>query len=245
MYDEIWVAGALGRERYAYAVSGVPASKVKEIGPIRPPAPEPRPAGPRPTVVYAPSWEQVADAADLDSLLAHGAQILEALLARQDVRTVFVPAAPTGSRVPAMQVAADRLCRRVAAPGDDSATWPPERLPEALAAASFAVVDVSPALAEAVRADVPFAVPSVRGLDAAAMHAEFPTTQAGFVLRRYPQDVLAALEDALGPDTHASARLALGRRLDASDEFTGRFRAAVDQAIAVQRRRRAFARPAA
>jgi hypothetical protein len=245
MYDEIWVAGALGRERYAYPVSGVPASKVKEIGPVRPPAPERRPAGPRPTVVYAPSWEQVADAADLDSLLPHGAQILEALLARQDVRTLFVPAAPTGSRVPAMQVAVERLRRRVAAAGDDSATWPPERLPEALAQASFAIVDVSPALAEAVRADVPFAVPAVRALDAAAMRSEFPTTQAGSVLHDYPKDVCAALDDALGTDVHAAARLALGRRLDSSDEFTGRFRAAVDQAIAVQRRRRAFARPAA
>ena len=245
MYDEIWVAGALGRERYAYPVSGVPASKVRQIGPVRPPVPEPRPIGPRPTVVYAPTWEQVADAADLDSLLLHGMPILEALLARQDVRTIFVPAAPTGSRVPAMQVMADRLRRRVAAAGDDSATWPPERLPEALAAASFAIVDVSPALAETVRADVPFAVPAVRGLDTAAMHAEFPTTQAGFVLHDYPRDVFAALDDALGADTHATARLALGRRLDSSDEFTGRFRAAVDQAIAVQRRRRAFARPAA
>jgi hypothetical protein len=63
------------------------------------------------------------------------------------------------------------------------------------------------------------------------------------VLDRYPKDVFAALDDALGPDVHAAARLELGRRLDSSGDFTARFRAAVDEAIAVQRRRRAFARP--
>jgi hypothetical protein len=239
MYDEVWVAGPAGRERYAYAVSGVPETKVKEIGPVRPPSPPARETGPRPTVVYAPTWEHVVDATDLDSVQPHGAAIVEALLARQDVRTIFVPAAPTGARVPAAQLAADRLRRRIAAAGADHATWPAERLPEALSIASFAVVDVSPALSEVVRADVPFAVPAVKDV------AGYPTVAAGAVLEEYPRDVFAALDDALGEDSHAEARLALGRRLDSSGDFTARFRAAVDAAIAVQRRRRAFARPTA
>lgn len=239
MYDEIWVAGPAGRARYASPVSGVPDAKVKEIGPIRPPAPAPREAASRPTVVYAPTWEHVVDATDLDSLQSHGAQIVEALLARQDVRTIFVPAAPTGARLPALQVEADRLRHRIAAAGADHGTWPAERLPEALSIASFAVVDVSPALAEAVRADVPFAVPVVKDV------ATYPTVAAGALLRAYPKDVFAALDDALGDDANAAARLALGRRLDSSGDFTARFRAAVDAAIAAQRRRRAFARPTA
>jgi hypothetical protein len=239
MYDEIWVAGQAGRDRYDYPVSGVSQTKVKEIGPVRPPAPPVRPAASRPTVVYAPTWENVLDAADLDSLQEHGAEIVEALLARQDVRTLFVPAAPTGSRVPAAQLEAERLRQRIAATGLDHATWPPERLAEALSIAAFAVVDVSPALAEAVRADVPFAVPAVRP----AMTDAFPMTAAGHVLQDYPKDVFAALDDALGEDVHAADRLALGRRIDSSGDFTARFRAAVDEAIAAQRRRRAFARP--
>ena len=79
----------------------------------------------------------------------------------------------------------------------------------------------------------------------AAMLAEFPSTAAGAVLRDYPRDVFAALDDALGEDVHAAARLALGRRIDATGDFTARFRSAVDEAIAAQRRRRAFARPTA
>jgi hypothetical protein len=243
MYDEIWVAGPAGRLRYAYPVSGVPDAKIKEIGPVRPALPAAQPAARRPTVVYAPAWENVVEATNLSSLVASGARIVEALLARQDVRTLFVPAAPTGARVPAYEVAADRLRRRIAAAGGDSAPWPSERLTEAFAQASFAVVDVSPALVEAVRADVPFAVPAVSGLSDELMAEDFPTTTAGTILRDYPKDVFAALDDALGPDRHAGDRLALGRRIDATGDFLARFRSAVDEGIAVQRRRRAFARP--
>lgn len=244
MYDEVWVAGPAGRLRYAYPVSGVPDSKVKEIGPVRPPLPvSPLPRPRRPVAVYAPSWEHVVEATNLSSLVAHGPQIVEALLARQDVRTVFVPAAPTGARVPAYEVAASRLRQRIAAAGGEHATWPSGRLAEALAQASFAVVDVSPALVEAVRADVPFAVPVVAGLSDAVMAADFPTTTAGTLIRDAPADVFHALDDALGEDRHAADRLALGRRLDATGDFAARFRSAVDEGIAAQRRRRAFARP--
>ncbi len=90
---------------------------------------------------------------------------------------------------------------------------------------------------------MPFAVPAVADLDDAAMAAEYPTTTAGAVLRDYPHDVFAALDDALGDDVRAVARLELGRRIDGTADFTARFRSAVDEAIAVQRRRRAFARP--
>ena len=243
MYDEIWVAGAAGRDRYAFAASGVPAGKVKAIGPIRPAHAVPeRPV--RRTVVYAPTWENVVDTVDLSSVLRRGGEVLEALLARQDVRTVFVPAAPSGSRVPAVAAEVDRLRRRVAAAGGaDHAVWPPDRLGEALATASFAVVDVSPALAETVRADVPFAVPAPVGMPAEELAASFPSVAAGAVLEEFPRDVFAALDDALGPDVHAAARLELGRRIDSSGDFTARFRSAVDEAIAAQRRRRAFARP--
>ena len=243
MYDEVWVAGPAGRERYAFAASGVPDAKVKEIGPVRPAAVD-VPAA-RPTVVYAPSWEQAVGAVDVSSLASAGGQVVEALLARQDVRTLFVPAAPTGARLPAYATVEQRLRSRIAAAGGDHAVLPADRLGEALAQASLAVVDVSPALAEAVRADVPFAVPALVGVDAPGMAAAFPSTTAGAVLEDYPGDVFAAIDDALGEDARAGDRLALGRRLDATGDFERRFRSAVDEAIALQRRRRAFARPAA
>lgn len=245
MYDEIWVAGPAGHDRYDFAASGVAPAKLREIGPVRPVLPAERAERPRPTVVYAPTWENVLDAVDVSSLVTLGAQVVDALLARQDVRVVVVPAAPTGTRVPAYAQAEQRIRRRIEAARGDHAVLPPSQLPDLLASAALAIVDVSPVLAEAVRHDVPFAVPAVGDLDASGMASSFPSAAAGATIRECPQDVFAALDDALGPDVHAADRLALGRRLDASGDFVRRFRASVDEAIVAQRRRRAFARPTA
>jgi len=245
MYDEVWVAGPAGRDRYDFPTSGVSASKVRQIGPVRPSTTAGRARSDRdlPVVVYAPTWENVLDAVDLSSLVTRGRRVLDALLARQDVRVVFVPAAPTGARLPAVATEEQRLRRLVESSRSVHGVLPASRLREVLEEAAFAVVDVSPALAEAVRADVPFAVPAIGALGDDAMRASFPSVAAGAILRRFPEDVFEALDDALGPDRHAADRLALGRAIDASGDFTRRFREAADEAIAAQRRRRAFARP--
>jgi hypothetical protein len=247
MYDEIWVAGPAGRERYAYLAAGVPDRRIREIGPVRPLATAPLPAvvGNRPVVLYAPAWENAYDSTDLSSLVERGSAVLEALLARQDVRVLFAPAAPTGSRLPEYADAVAALTRRVAAAGFEHAVLEPEQIPAALAAASFAVLDVSPLISEAVRLDVPFAAPALRGHDAAAMVERFPTLSAGAVLEDLPEDVFLALDDALGDDRRAGARAAMRAHLDGEEpqELPRRFAAAVTDAFEAQRRRRAFARP--
>ncbi|MFD1720863.1 hypothetical protein [Amnibacterium endophyticum] len=244
MYDEIWVAGPAGAARYDYPVSGVPASKVKQIGAVRPPLAEPSaPREGKPVVVYAPTWEAPVDAVDVSSLLTRGRRILDALLARQDVQVRFVPAAPTGARLPTVATELDRLRRLVSAAGPEHAVVPTEQLRTVLSVARFVVADVSPALTEAVRADVPYAVPAIGSLSDEAIRTSFPMAAAGTILRRYPEDVFTALDDALGADAHAADRLALGRTLDSAGDFERRFRTSVDEAIATQRRRRAFARP--
>ena len=63
-------------------------------------APLPAVPGNRPVVLYAPTWENVARQHRPARRWSHGAAVLEALLARQDVRVLFAPAAPTGSRLP-------------------------------------------------------------------------------------------------------------------------------------------------
>ena len=247
MYDEIWVAGPAGRDRYAYLAAGIPERRIKEIGPVRPLAQAPLPAvpGERPVVLYAPTWENVLDSTDLSSVLTHGAAVLDALLARQDVRVLFAPAAPTGSRLPEYGEAVEALSRRVAAAGFEHAVLEPEQIPAALAAASFAVLDVSPLVSEAVRLDTPFAACAIRGHDAAAMRERFPTLAAGAVLEDLPADVFVALDDAFGDDRMAGERAALRAHIDGDgpQDFPRRFAAAVTEGFEAQRRRRAFARP--
>jgi hypothetical protein len=247
MYDGIWVAGPAGRDRYAWPACGVPAARIREIGPVRPLASEPVPdvPGGRPVVLYAPTWENVLDSTDLSSLVERGSAVIDALLARQDVRVVFAPAAPTGSRLPEYADAVALLSGRVATAGFEHAVISREQIPAALEAAAFAVLDVSPLIGEAIRLDTPFAACAIRGDSAAEMRAKFPTLGAGAVLEDLPQDVFLALDDALGPDAFAPRRAELRRRIDGErpGEFPQRFAEAVTEAIAAQQRRRAFARP--
>jgi hypothetical protein len=146
MYDEIWVAGPEGRDRYAWPASGVRDARIREIGPVRPSPSQPLPAAPgnRPTVLYAPTWENVLDSTDLSSVVERGSAVLDALLARHDVRVLFAPAAPTGSRLAEYADALAVLGRQVAAAGFEHAVLAPDQIPAALEQAAFAVLDVSP-----------------------------------------------------------------------------------------------------
>jgi hypothetical protein len=249
MYDEIWVAGSEGRDRYAWPASGVKDARIREIGPVRPQRSSELPEAPgnRPVVLYAPTWENVLDSTDMSSLVEHGSAVLEALLARHDVRVLFAPAAPTGSRLADYADALEALTRRVATAGFEHTVIAPEQVPAALEAAAFAVLDVSPLVSEAIRLDVPFATCAIRGHTARSMRAMFPSLDAGAVLEDLPQDVFLALDDALGPDVRAPQRAALRIRIDGEHpgDFLQRFADAVTDAIAAQQRRRAFARPSA
>ena len=249
MYDEVWVAGPAGRARYDWAASGLPQSRIREIGPVRPlarPLPDAT-AGPRRTVVYAPAWENVVDSADLSSLVTHGDAVLEALLARQDVRVLFVPPAAAGSRLPEYLSAADRLRARVRAAGPVHAVLEPDQAGAAVADAALAVVDVSPLLGEAIRCGTPVAVCAIDDRPDEALREVYPTLEAAAILWSLPEDVFLALDDALGPDTRAARRAAVAAREDgvAAEPLSTRFAAAIEDAIAVQGRRRAFVRPAA
>lgn len=106
VYDELWVAGPVGRERYLTADVGVAAERVIEVG--RPqladlPA---TPAGPTSpvTVLYAPTWEGWGDEEHHTSLGTIGPALVAALLERTGIRLLYRPHPLTGSR--------DRLVRR-------------------------------------------------------------------------------------------------------------------------------------
>ena len=74
VYDEIWVAGEAGRDRYVTAGEGVRPEQVRLVsrpqtaGLVR----RPVGAGPVPTVLYAPTWEGFYDESDYCSVAAPG-----------------------------------------------------------------------------------------------------------------------------------------------------------------------------
>ncbi len=118
VYDEVWVAGPAGRERYRQADVGVVDSDVVEVGrpqldtvtsgPVRR-------SGHVPTVLYAPTWEGWNDEQAYGSVATHGVSLAETLL-RPDsgVRLVYRPHPFTGQRDPVVAAAHRRILQLIA-----------------------------------------------------------------------------------------------------------------------------------
>ncbi|WP_329409804.1 hypothetical protein OG802_11845 [Streptomyces sp. NBC_00704] len=102
VYDEVWVAGRAGRDRYAIADVGIRDEDVVEVGrpqlaSIRPGAGVP--ADRIPTVLYAPTWEGWDDNPGNTSLLLAGENIVRKLVAADPpVRVLYKPHPFTGTR---------------------------------------------------------------------------------------------------------------------------------------------------
>ncbi|MFS4095831.1 hypothetical protein [Streptomyces sp. AF1A] len=112
VYDEIWVAGRAGRDRYQRVRHAISDSAIVEVGrpqlsPIR--LHQDHTPGPLPVVLYAPTWEGWSDDDCHTSLIPMGVTLIERLLT-QNVRVVYKPHPLTGKRS-AEAAAADRAIR--------------------------------------------------------------------------------------------------------------------------------------
>ncbi|MFD3326535.1 hypothetical protein [Streptomyces sp. NPDC058701] len=102
VFDEIWVAGRAGRDRYERIKHAVTHNQIVEVG-----RPQLMPlhrwtgkvAGPMPTVIYAPTWEGWTDDACYTSVIPAGETLIQALLDHeQEIRIIYKPHPLTGSR---------------------------------------------------------------------------------------------------------------------------------------------------
>lgn len=110
VYDEIWVAGRAGRDRYQRVRHAISDDAIVEVGrpqlaPIRLHA-DHRP-GPIPVVLYAPTWEGWSDDDCHTSLIPMGVRLVRMLL-DEDVRVIYKPHPLTGRRS-AKAAAADQM----------------------------------------------------------------------------------------------------------------------------------------
>ncbi|MEU0198526.1 MULTISPECIES: hypothetical protein [unclassified Streptomyces] len=114
VYDEIWVAGRAGRDRYQRVRHAISDSAIVEVG--RPQLSSIRlhtdhVPGPLPTVLYAPTWEGWSDDDCHTSLIPMGVTLVERLLA-ENVRVLYKPHPLTGKRSRAA-AEADRAVREL------------------------------------------------------------------------------------------------------------------------------------
>ncbi|WP_086560704.1 hypothetical protein [Streptomyces africanus] len=114
VYDEIWVAGRAGRDRYQRVRHAISDEAIVEVGrpqlsPIR--LHTDQAPGPLPVVLYAPTWEGWSDDDCHTSLIPMGVTLVEKLLA-ENVRVVYKPHPLTGKRSRAA-ADADRAVREL------------------------------------------------------------------------------------------------------------------------------------
>lgn len=102
-YDELWVAGEAGADRYRNSGLGIDESRYRFVGRpqvdgiVREPFVG---AVDIPTVLYAPTWEGVNPEQEYSSLRAIGRKLIEELLNNGNVRVVYKPHPFTGQRDP-------------------------------------------------------------------------------------------------------------------------------------------------
>ncbi|SCG60772.1 CDP-glycerol glycerophosphotransferase family protein [Micromonospora halophytica] len=199
VYDEVWVAGLAGRERYARAGVGVRDEDIVEIG-------RPQLAGvhtfgseavQRPfTVLYAPTWEGWLDDDPYHtSLVLMGERIVKGLLATSPaVRLIYKPHPLTGSRSKEAKAVHERLVALIrAAGGDTEATsldGPAHRVVTGRVPALFdcfnqtdlLISDVSSVVSDFVQSQRPYVVANPSGLPEDQFRRDFPTSRAAYLL---------------------------------------------------------------
>jgi hypothetical protein len=226
LYDEIWVAGPLGRRRYAEAAVGVRDDAVHEVG--RPqfvmqgePLPQP------PVIVYAPTWEGWGGD-DHHSSLAHaGIALVEALAATPGIQVRYRPHPLTGVRDPVVRRISSEIIERVGRVPDG------ERIEVSFGRAAALITDVSSTISEYLPFDRPYALVDTRPLGRRVYSRRFPSTAGAFLLGP-DLDGLDAFVAAVqgGRDPTARARRALiNDALGDPATSQERFAAAVDRAL--------------
>ncbi|MFI6645660.1 CDP-glycerol glycerophosphotransferase family protein [Streptomyces sp. NPDC050504] len=206
VYDEVWVSGPAGRDRYARAAIGVRDEAVVEVGrpqldvltdsePGGGPGGAPREArdSAPPTVLYAPTWEGWTDEPGNTSLIDAGENIVRELLAVDPpVRILYKPHPFTGTRSPQARAAHERILRALAegnvqrsasdahAHVRTGADGPP--LYECFARADALIGDVSSVVSDFVATLKPYAIVDTAGLGAEEFRRRHTAARGAYVL---------------------------------------------------------------
>ncbi|TDC64644.1 hypothetical protein E1258_07695 [Micromonospora sp. KC207] len=201
VYDEVWVAGLAGRERYARAGVGVLDADIVEIG-------RPQLAGvhtfgsgspDRPfTVLYAPTWEGWLDDDPYHtSLVLMGERIVRGLLAtRPSLRLIYKPHPLTGTRSKEAKAVHERVVGLIDAAGGDvdatSLDGSRHRVVTGRVPALFdcfnqtdlLISDISSVVSDFVQSQRPYVVANPSGLPEDDFRRNFPTSRGAYLLSK-------------------------------------------------------------
>ncbi|WP_448610065.1 CDP-glycerol glycerophosphotransferase family protein [Geodermatophilus sp. URMC 60] len=236
IYDEVWVAGPAGRERYRTADVGVRDEQVREVG--RPQLSEiarvrgdrvDDPARPF-TVLYAPTWEGFYAAWSYSSLRTMGERIVTRLMAMEGVRVLVKPHPASGSVDKAYRGAAARVAAAVRGRGAPHAVVDGlSGLYEAFNEADLLVTDVSSVVTDFLWSGKPYVMTNPTELPEDEYRREFPSSAGAALWDPALTTLEADVLDARTTDRRRADREAVTRHLlgDDGTDPQDRFAAAV------------------
>jgi hypothetical protein len=212
MFDEIYVAGQGGIDRYGQHGVDIPADKFRIVG--RPQVEKVAPATgsitevAEPLLLYAPTWHGFHDDAGLTSL-PYATVVVQALL-DLGVRVIFRPHPYSFNHAPSIRQIneANALLAKANADGgrhlfgEEATTM---SLFDTFNAVDALVTDVSSVAADFLFSGKPFAVVDV-GEPGGDPLADFPMVRAGYLLRPRFEDPGPVLSEMLRHDPMAETR---------------------------------------
>ncbi|MFY0406230.1 CDP-glycerol glycerophosphotransferase family protein [Solicola sp. PLA-1-18] len=222
VYDELWVAGEAGADRWRRAHVGIDEDQLVAVGRPQIAGVErvgSRARGPRPTLLYAPTWEGWNFGQEYSSVGPIGVRVVEAALAHPaGFRVIYKPHPLLGVRDPKVRGAHQRIVRLLAAAdGDHEVVQGPSgrELFACFNDADALVTDISSVVSDFLASEKPYAVFDFSGSTREHFVAEYPSASASTVLGRDGSGVAEFLDVVGGvvPDEQVEARARLATYL--------------------------------
>jgi CDP-Glycerol:Poly(glycerophosphate) glycerophosphotransferase len=225
VFDEIWVSGPAGVDRYTALGEGFRPDQFVTVG--RPQLAEiatvaadgsSEIAVPRPTVLYAPTWEGFLEQSNYSSLAHMGVPMVRAMLAMPiPPRILFKPHPSSGHRRADMLEAQAEIGRLLAAAGSDHQVFEDGTvsLYAAFNSADVMITDISSVVTDFLASHKPYLVTNPRDESLADFLAAFPSSAAGAIIdtdlsSQQGPGFVPAIEHALAGDAAGRpARIAL------------------------------------
>jgi hypothetical protein len=245
VYDEVWVAGEAGRDRYARAQVGVRPEDIVLVG--RPQLDgiheaEPRPAGAPFTVLYAPTWEGWTEDPNSSSLVPLGRRIVQILLDTPGVRVIYKPHPLTGTVSRAAAEASAQIVAMLAAPPHLAVLGQEMDLYQCFDESDALISDISSVVSDYLRSEKPYFVTNGAGLPEQSFREQNASAAAAYLIGPAVDRLSEDLADARGADRLRARRREVRRYVLGDPDVPGMtlFAQAVDNLLAKARARAAL-----